>query len=167
MRIHTQSLFLPDFFEGTGVAWAPAGLLIDPRALVFRPHMDFHRAVQAQGKGIPHFGDAECQGGFKVRPHLILNSGFCLFLLHNLRKVTFSGGISVFLSVKIKENAYFIGCCIHILFKKNFLIWTIFKDFVEFVTILLLFYVLIFLALKHVGLSAHCMLACMCVFSCV
>ena len=29
--------------------------------------------------------------------------------------------------------------------------WTIFKDFIEFVTALLLFYILIFLALRHVG----------------
>ena len=29
--------------------------------------------------------------------------------------------------------------------------WTIFKDFIEFVTPLLLFYILIFLALRHVG----------------
>ena len=29
--------------------------------------------------------------------------------------------------------------------------WTIFKVFIEFVTILLLFYVLVFLAMRHVG----------------
>ena len=29
--------------------------------------------------------------------------------------------------------------------------WTTFKDFIEFVTILLLFYGLVFLAIRHVG----------------
>ena len=32
-----------------------------------------------------------------------------------------------------------------------FLMWTIFEVFIEFVTILLLFYVLVFLATRHVG----------------
>ena len=32
-----------------------------------------------------------------------------------------------------------------------FLMWTIFKVFIEFVTILLLFYVLLFLTMRHVG----------------
>ena len=32
-----------------------------------------------------------------------------------------------------------------------FLMWTVFKDFIEFVTILLLFCVLVFLAAGHVG----------------
>ena len=32
--------------------------------------------------------------------------------------------------------------------------WTIFKVFIEFVTILLLFYVLFFLAMRHVGFLA-------------
>ena len=36
-------------------------------------------------------------------------------------------------------------------FKTFFLMWTIFKVFIEFVTILLLFYVLVFLAMRHVG----------------
>ena len=36
-------------------------------------------------------------------------------------------------------------------FFKDFLTWTIFKVFIEFVTILLLFYVVVFLALRHVG----------------
>ena len=32
-----------------------------------------------------------------------------------------------------------------------FLTWTIFKIFIEFITILLLFYVLVFSAMRHVG----------------
>ena len=41
----------------------------------------------------------------------------------------------------------------YFLFKKYFFMWTIFKVFIEFVTVLLLFYVFLggFLAMKHVG----------------
>ena len=39
----------------------------------------------------------------------------------------------------------------HFFFKILFLMWTIFRVFTEFVTILLLFYVLVFLAARHVG----------------
>ena len=38
-------------------------------------------------------------------------------------------------------------------FIKIFLTWTIFKIFIEFVTILILFYALVFLATWHVGLD--------------
>ena len=38
-----------------------------------------------------------------------------------------------------------------VLFLRFFLMWTIFKDSVACVTILLLFYVLGFLAMRHVG----------------
>ena len=41
--------------------------------------------------------------------------------------------------------------CGHYFFLKTFLMWIIFKVFTEFVTILLLFYALIFLAKRHVG----------------
>ena len=33
----------------------------------------------------------------------------------------------------------------------SFLMWTIFKAFIEFVTIFLVFYDLVFLAVRHVG----------------
>ena len=36
-------------------------------------------------------------------------------------------------------------------FKRSFLMWTVFKGFIEFVTILFLFYVLFLVALRHVG----------------
>ena len=32
-----------------------------------------------------------------------------------------------------------------------FLMWTVFKGFIEFVTVLLLFYLLVFLAMRHMG----------------
>ena len=38
-----------------------------------------------------------------------------------------------------------------IVFRFFFLMWTIFKVFIELVTVLLLFYVLVFLAVRHVG----------------
>ena len=92
---------------------------------------------------------------------ILVSALSCCIILEKLPSL----GNLDFLSVKIKENAYFIGGCIHILFLRFFFIWTIFKGFIEFVTILLLCHVLVFLALKHVGFSTPCMLACMCMLS--
>ena len=49
----------------------------------------------------------------------------------------------------ITKNKYILA---HFFFKEFFLMWTIFKVFIEFITILLLFYVLFcFLPMRHVG----------------
>ena len=53
------------------------------------------------------------------------------------------------------HNSIFPGvsfdCPFFFFFFKIFLMWTLFEVFIEFVTILLLFYVLVFLATRHVG----------------
>ena len=40
-------------------------------------------------------------------------------------------------------------------FKKNFFMWTIFEVFIDFVTVLLLFYVLVFFGWEACGILAH------------
>ena len=56
-----------------------------------------------------------------------------------------SGSISTLPGVLPYEHLF-----VCFIFLKMFLMWTIFKVFIEFVTILLLFYVLILLAERHV-----------------
>ena len=48
---------------------------------------------------------------------------------------------------------FIIGYVVYLLFLKKsfFLMWTIFKVFIEFITVSLLSYVLVFLATRHVG----------------
>ena len=73
---------------------------------------------------------------------------FCIHLSIIYLCIYLSIYLSIYVSIYLS-----ILTCIHtyLFFFKIFLMWTIFKVFIEFVTILFLFYVLVFLAARHVG----------------
>ena len=85
--------------------------------------------------------------GFSKFPHILMNLSCdrCVLDLGRQNKERgFYGLVGIW---------FIIGYVVYLLFLKKsfFLMWTIFKVFIEFITVSLLSYVLVFLATRHVG----------------